>query len=300
MPAFVFLLLPILFWSGNYVLGRLTVGDGVDPYTISFFRWFIACLVILPLALPKIRQDLPQIKQHLPMLTFLAFLGICNYNLFLYIGLQSTTVTNAVLLNSLMPVMILITARVLLGSKTNSLQNLGILVSTVGALVIVSRGSLDTLLHLTVSSGDLWIITAAISWAIYSVLLVKRPAMHLLSFFAVTAMIGTCIQFPLYLLFSSKDLAELTTANWGAIIYMSLFASIGAFICWNAGIQRLGATTAGHFVHLLPVFSIFLSTLFLGEVMEGFHGIGIFLIFSGIGIATLLNKQLANRAQKTS
>lgn len=300
MPAFAYLLLPVLFWSGNYVLGRLTVGDGVDPYTISFFRWLIACLVILPLALPKIRQDFPQIKQHLPMLIFLAFLGICNYNLFLYIGLQSTTVTNAVLLNSLMPVMILITARVLLGSKTNSLQNVGILVSTLGAIVIVSRGSLDTLLHLTVSSGDLWIITAAISWAIYSVLLVKRPAMHLLSFFAVTAMIGTCIQFPLYLLFSPKNLDGLTIGNWSAIIYMSLFASIGAFICWNAGIQRLGATTAGHFVHLLPVFSIFLSTLFLGEVMEGFHGIGIFLIFSGIGIATLLNKRVANRSQRVS
>lgn len=300
MPAFAYLLLPILFWSGNYVLGRLTVGTGVDPYTISFFRWFIACLIILPFAYSKIKQDIAQIKQHLPMLVFLAFLGICNYNLFLYIGLQSTTVTNAVLLNSLMPVMILITARLLLGSKTNTLQNLGILVSTLGALVIVSRGSIDTLLHLTVSAGDLWIITAAVSWAIYSVLLVKRPPMHLLSFFSATAIIGTCIQFPLYLLFSSSNVTELSAGNWGAIIYMSLFASIGAFICWNAGILKLGATTAGHFVHLLPVFSIFLSTLFLGEVMQGFHGVGIFLIFSGIGIATILNKQIANRAQRSN
>ncbi|WP_417552409.1 DMT family transporter [Marinomonas fungiae] len=292
MPAFVYLLLPILFWSGNYVLGRLTVSDGIDPYTISFFRWSIACLLILPFAYKKIISDWGLIQKHWPMLLFFAFLGICNYNLFLYIGLTSTTVTNAVLLNSIMPVMILITARLLLGSKTSTLQNTGILISTIGAIVIVSRGSLDTFLHLTISSGDLWIISAAVSWAIYSVLLTKRPAMNILSFFAVTAIMGTCIQFPLFLVFSSSDVTALTSANWGAIVYMGIFASIGAFICWNIGVQKLGAAVAGHFVHLLPVFSIFLSVLFLGEQIESFHGIGILLIFTGIGIATILNQRV--------
>lgn len=296
MPAFVYLLLPILFWSGNYILGRLTVSDGIDPYTISFFRWSFACLLILPFAFPKIQRDWGLIKKHWPMLLFFGFLGICNYNLFLYIGLTSTTVTNAVLLNSIMPVMILITARLLLGSQTSKLQNTGIIISTLGALVIVSRGSLDTLLHLTVSKGDLWIIAAAVSWAVYSVLLVKRPAMHLLSFFAVTAIMGTCIQLPLFLLFSTSDVHTLTIANWGAIVYMGIFASIGAFICWNTGIQRLGAATAGHFIHLLPVFSIFLSILFLGESIQSFHGIGIMLIFSGIGIATILNQRIQNKS----
>jgi drug/metabolite transporter (DMT)-like permease len=296
MPAFVYLLLPILFWSGNYVLGRLTVSGGIDPYTISFFRWSFACLLILPFAYGKIRQDWPLVKQHWAMLVFFAWLGICNYNLFLYIGLTSTTVTNAVLLNSIMPVMILITARILLGNKTNFLQNAGILISTLGAIVIVSRGSLDTFLHLTVSKGDLWIVTAAVSWAIYSVLLIKRPPMHLLSFFAVTAIIGTAIQFPVYLFFSSTNIATLTTAHWGAIVYMAIFASIGAFICWNTGIQRLGAATAGHFIHLLPVFSIFLSVLFLNEAIQGFHGIGICLIFSGIAIATIVNQRFQRKA----
>ena len=298
MPAFAYLLLPILFWSGNYILGRATVSAGIDPYTISFFRWSFACLLIFPFAIKYICDDIHLIKKHFPMLVLLAFLGICNYNLFLYVGLTSTTVTNAVLLNSLMPVMILIMARVLLGSKTNKLQNTGILISTLGALVIVCRGSLETLLHLTISSGDLWIITAAVSWAIYSVLLTKRPPMHLLSFFAVTAMLGTSIQLPLFLLFATSDATELTISNWGAIIYMTLFASIGAFICWNIGIQKLGATTAGHFVHLLPVFSIFLSTIFLGETIHSFHGVGIFLIFSGIGIATILNQQVRKHTHR--
>lgn len=300
MPAFIYLLLPILFWSGNYVLGRLTVSDGIDPFTISFFRWTIACLLILPLAYPKIWQDRSLIKQHWPMLILFGFLGVCNYNLFLYIGLTSTSVTNAVLLNSLMPVMILITARILLGSSTSKLQNAGILISTLGAIVIVSRGSLDTLLHLTISKGDLWIITAAVSWAIYSVMISKRPAMNILSFFATTAIIGTLIQLPLYLLFSTSQLASLTTENWGAIIYMGIFASIGAFICWNLGIQKLGAATAGHFIHLLPVFSIFLSTLFLGERIEGFHGVGILLIFTGIATATILNQQVIKHSKQSS
>lgn len=292
MPAFVYLLLPVLFWSGNYVLGRLTISGGIDPFTVSFLRWTVACLLILPFAYQKIWHDRALIKQHWPILLLFAFLGICNYNLFLYIGLTSTTVTNAVLLNSLMPIMILITARILLGSRTSTLQNTGIIISTIGALVIVSRGSLDTLLHLSVSHGDLWIISAAISWAIYSVILTKRPAMHILSFFAVTALIGTLMQVPLFMILASSPLSELSLANWGAILYMGIFASIAAFLCWNMGVQKLGAATAGHFIHLMPVFSIFLSTLLLDEQIKSFHGIGIFLIFTGIGTATILNQQM--------
>ncbi|BFM49342.1 DMT family transporter [Marinomonas sp. THO17] len=294
MPAFVYLLLPILFWSGNYILGRMTVSNGVDPYSISFLRWSLACLIILPFAYQKLYQERHIIRQHWPLLALFGWLGICNYNLFLYIGLTSTTVTNAVLLNSIMPVMILIAARIILGSTTNRIQNTGILVSTLGAVIIVSRGSLDTLLHLTVSTGDLWILTAAVSWAIYSVMIIRRPKdMSLIGFFACTAIIGTLVQAPLFFLFAESSLSDLHAKDWGSIAYMGVFASIGAFLCWNIGIQKLGAATAGHFIHLLPVFSIILSVLLLGERLFQFHFIGIALIFSGILIATVLNNQVS-------
>jgi drug/metabolite transporter (DMT)-like permease len=192
-----------------------------------------------------------------------------------------------------MPVMILITARLLLGNKTSWLQNTGILISTVGAIAIVSRGSLDTLLHLSISQGDLWIIAAAVSWAIYSVMIARRPKeMSLIGFFACTALIGTLFQAPLFFLFGHSQLSSFTVGNWGTILYMGVFASVGAFLCWNIGIQKLGAATAGHFIHLLPVFSIGLSVLFLGETLFSFHYVGIALIFSGIFVATLLNKKL--------
>ncbi|WP_417527189.1 DMT family transporter [Marinomonas shanghaiensis] len=297
MPAFVYLLLPIFFWSGNYILGRITVSSGIDPFSISFLRWALACLIILPFAYHKLWSERHIIAKNWPLLVLFGWLGICNYNLFLYIGLTSTTVTNAVLLNSIMPVMILITARILLGSKTSWLQNAGILISTLGAITIVSRGSLDTFLHLSFSQGDLWIITAAISWAIYSVLIIKRPqGMSLIGFFACTALIGTAFQAPLFFLFSDSTLADFSLSNWAAILYMGLFASIGAFLCWNTGVQKLGAATAGHFIHLLPVFSIGLSVLFLDEILLSFHYVGILLIFSGIFVATVLNK----KQQKTT
>jgi len=296
MPSFIYLLLPILFWSGNYVLGRFTVSAGIDPYSISFLRWSLACLILLPFAYKKLWLERHIICQHWPLLTLFGFLGICNYSLFLYLGLASTTVTNAVLLNSVLPVMILIVARLLIGTKTTWLQNLGIIISTFGAIVIVSRGSLDTFLHLTVSQGDLWIIFAALSWAIYSVLITKRPKeMSLISYFACTAIIGTIIQFPLFLLFGHNLLADFTVANWGTIIYMAVFSSIGAFLCWNIGIQKLGTATAGQFIHLMPVFSIVLSVLFLGEILFSFHYVGIALIFSGIFVATFLNNRQKSR-----
>ena len=294
MPAFAYLLLPIFFWSGNYILGRITVSSGIDPFSISFLRWTLACLIILPFAYKKLWSERRIIANNWPLLALFGWLGICNYNLFLYIGLTSTTVTNAVLLNSIMPVMILITARILLGSKTSWLQNTGILISTLGGITIVSRGSLETFLHLSFSQGDLWIITAAISWAIYSVLIVKRPKdMSLIGFFACTALIGTFIQAPLFFLFGHSSLADLSVSNWGAIFYMGLFASIGAFLCWTTRVQKLGAATAGHFIHLLPVFSIGLSVIFLGENLLSFHYIGILLIFSGIFVATILSKKIA-------
>ncbi|MCB5161940.1 DMT family transporter [Marinomonas algarum] len=291
MPAFFYLLLPIFFWSGNYILGRITVSSGIDPYSISFLRWSLACLILLPFAYKKLWQERYIIQKNWPLLVLFGWLGICNYNLFLYIGLTSTTVTNAVLLNAIVPVMILLTARLLLGSRTTWLQNTGILVSTLGAVTIVSRGSLDTLFHLSFSRGDLWIITAAISWAIYSVMLTKRPqGMSLIGFFTSTAIIGTFIQaFPFYF-FGRSEFTDFTIGNWGTIAYMGVFSSIGAFLCWNIGIQKLGAATAGHFIHLLPVFSILLSVVFLGEQLQSFHYSGIALTFSGIFIATVLNK----------
>lgn len=292
MPAFIYLLLPILFWAGNYVLGRFTVSSGIDPYTISFLRWALACLILLPFSYKKLWQERHIIRQHWPLLSLFGFLGICNYSLFLYIGLTSTTVTNAVLLNAVLPVMILIVARLLLGNKTTALQNAGILISTFGAVVIVSRGSVDTLLHLTVSQGDLWIVFAALSWAIYSVLITKRPKdMSLIGYFSCTAILGTLIQLPLFLLFGQSQLYALTAGNWGTIIYMGVFSSIGAFLCWNIGIQKLGAATAGQFIHLLPVFSIILSVIFLGEILSSFHYVGVAFIFTGIFVATLLNKK---------
>ncbi|TYL48501.1 DMT family transporter [Marinomonas sp. IMCC 4694] len=292
MPAFAYLLLPIFFWSGNYILGRMTLSSGIDPFSISFLRWSLACLLILPFAYKKLWLEKQIIAKNWPLLMLFGWLGICNYNLFLYIGLSSTTVTNAVLLNSIMPMMILITARLLLGNKTSWLQNAGIIISTAGAVTIVSRGSLDTFLHLSFSRGDLWIIAAAVSWAIYSVMIIKRPkGMSLLGFFACTALIGTAFQAPLFFLFGTSTLSEFTFSNWAAIIYMGIFASIGAFLCWNIGIQKLGAPTAGHFIHLLPVFSIGLSVVFLEEQLLSFHYRGIALIFTGIFVATVLNKR---------
>jgi drug/metabolite transporter (DMT)-like permease len=207
-----------------------------------------------------------------------------------YIGLSTTSVTNAVLLNSVMPVIILITARIILGQTTTGLQNTGILLSTIGALEIVSRGDYETLMNLTVSMGDLWIITAAISWAVYSVLIVKKPkTLSTLGFFASTALIGTAIQAPIAFFFAEQTFTDISQSNWLTILYMAVFASIGAFLCWNIGIQKLGAATAGHFIHLMPIFSILLSVIFLDEAFYQYHTIGMVLIFSGIFIATFLN-----------
>ncbi|TDO98263.1 DMT family transporter [Marinomonas balearica] len=290
--AYTFLLFSIVFWSGNYVLGRLTLSEGMDPYTLSFFRWFLACAFLLPFTYRTLVNERKILMQNLPLLTLMGVLGVCNYNLFLYIALTTTTVTNAVLLNSLMPILILLVARILLGARTSKLQNIGIAVSTIGATTIVSRGSLDTLLHLTITKGDMWVITAVTSWALYSVLLSKRPKkMSLYAFFTSTAIIGTLAQAPIYAIFGTQSILDIPDHNWLVLLYMALFASIAAFICWNKGIEKLGPATAGHFIHLMPVFSIALSIPLLGEQFHVFHMVGVAFILGGILTATILNKK---------
>ncbi|ADZ92478.1 DMT family transporter [Marinomonas mediterranea] len=291
--AYIFPLLSIVFWSGNYVLGRITLNQGMDPYTMSFLRWLLACAFLLPFTYKAILRERQIIKDCLPLLILMGGLGVCNYNLFLYIALTTTTVTNAVLLNSLMPILIMLVARILLGSRTSPLQNLGIAISTIGAAVIVSRGSIDTLLHLTITHGDMWVVAAVSSWALYSVLLSKRPkAMSLYAFFSVTAIIGTLIQAPIYLAFGTHSVAELTANNWLVLLYMASFASIAAFICWNKGIEKIGPASAGHFIHLMPIFSVALSIPLLGETLETFHLLGVIFILSGILTATVLNNRI--------
>jgi drug/metabolite transporter (DMT)-like permease len=284
---YLLLVLTTLFWSGNFVLGR-AVHAVFTPFALSFWRWAVALAILLPFAWSSLRQQLPLIRRHGPILLLLSVLGVVNFNTFVYLGLQSTTATNAVIMVSITPVLIVALSFLLLRQTVTGWQALGIGVSLAGVLVIVGRGDAEALLARQFNPGDLWVLAAAISWALYSVCLRWRPAgLQPLDFQATTMLIGVMILTPLY----AWDLAQgrtiaINAATVGSILYLALFPSILAYIFWNRAVVELGANRTGQFLHLMPAFGAVLSMIFLGERLHGFHAAGIALIALGIWLAT--------------
>ena len=285
---YLLLVLTTLFWSGNFVLGR-AVHTVFTPFTLSFWRWAVALVILLPFVATSLRGQAPLVRRRWPILLLLSVLGVVNFNTFVYIGLQTTTATNAVIMLSVTPVLIVALSFLLLRQTVTGWQAAGIGVSLAGVLFIVSRGNLEALLARQFNPGDLWILAAVFSWALYSVCLRWRPAeLKPLAFQAATMLIGVALLTPLY----GWDLAQgqtfvVNVATVASIGYLALFPSILAYIFWNRAVAELGANRTGQFLHLMPAFGAVLSMLFLGERRHDFHGIGIALIATGIYLATV-------------
>jgi drug/metabolite transporter (DMT)-like permease len=283
--AWLLMLAPPLFWSGNFVIGRAVHGM-VPPVALAFWRWAGAFAVALPFAWPHLGRDLPVLRRHWAMTLLLSVTGVAAFNTMAYIGLQSTTALNAILLQSVLPLCIIAWVAVLFGERPGPAQTLGILVSLAGVAVIAGQGSLQTLATLSFNPGDLWVIGAVICYALYSALLRKRAPVHQLSFLLASFAIGTLSLLPVY----AAELAEGRFIRWGvpalsAIVYVAIFPSFLAYLAFNRGVELIGAGRAGQYVHLMQVFGTILAVVFLGEIFHMFHAVGIALIAAGLLLA---------------
>ncbi|MBL8258291.1 MAG: DMT family transporter [Candidatus Competibacteraceae bacterium] len=289
---YLLLVLTTLFWSGNFVLGR-AVHAVFTPFALSFWRWALALALLLPFVWASLRSQGALLRRHWPILLLLSVLGVVNFNTFVYIGLQNTTATNALIMLSITPVLIVGLSFFLLRQTVTIWQGLGIVVSLAGVLVIVGRGDWRTLLARQVNPGDLWVLAAVFSWALYSVCLRWRPAaLEPLNFQAATMVFGTLILAPLYAWDLERGhLIAVNAATVGTILYLALFPSILAYIFWNRAVAELGANRTGQFLHLMPAFGAVLSMIFLGERLYAFHAAGIALIALGIWLATACRRR---------
>lgn len=284
--AWLLMMLPPLFWAGNAVLGRAVAGS-VPPIGLAFWRWFLGMLVVLPFAWPHLRHDITPILARWKSVLLLGTLGIGIYNTLQYIALNTTTALNCVMLQSSMPVMIVLMSLVLFRDRIGAMQGVGIAVSLVGAMTLISHGDPGTLLGLELNAGDVWMLAAVVIYAAYTTLLRRRPAIHGLSFVVVTFAIGAVELLPFYVWESlSGHPVQASGITLLAVGYTVLFPSIAAYLCFNRAVELLGPNTAGLAIHLVPVFGSLLAILFLGEQPHLFHGIGIALIAAGILLAT--------------
>lgn len=284
-----------LFWAGNSIVAR-GARELVPPVALSFWRWTLALLLLLPAAWPHLRRDAAALRRSWPIVAVLGALGIGAFNTLLYTGLQTTSAVNGLLLQSIQPGLILLLGVLLFGERARIAQVLGMALSVAGALIIVSRGDPATLLRLGANRGDLVIACAVVVWSIYSVLLRKRPAVHPLSFLAATMAVGVFAVAPFYVWeVAGGRLIAARPESWLAIAYVCVFPSLIAYLFYNRGIELIGSAATGLYLNVMPVMGAILAVLFLGEEIHSHHVVGVTLIGIGILCATRAGASPATR-----
>jgi drug/metabolite transporter (DMT)-like permease len=255
--------------------------------TLSFLRWSLAFLIVLPFAWKHLLRDWAAIRAHLGMMVLLSVTGIGAFNTMQYWALEHTQALNTLLLQSAGPLFVAGWALVLLGSRLTLAQAGGIVLSLAGVLVILLHGDLTTLKNIEFNRGDLIFIVALAVFGLYSVLSLKQPKIHGLSFVGFTFGCGAAALIPLVIweLFT-RPLMQLNTANLLTLFYIAVFPSTLAYLCFNRGVQLIGANRAAPFFHVVPVFGAAMAIVFLGEHPQAFHVIGFALVLIGVFVAS--------------
>lgn len=284
---YLLLTLTVLFWAGNFVLGR-GLHEAVPPIALSFWRWVVALAILLPFTAGALWTKRRAVVRAWKMLALFGVLGVAGFSTLVYVGLQTTTATNGVLLNTLNPVLIILISWVFLRQHLHRWQTFGVALALLGALIIVTRGDLEILRALHFAPGDLFVLTGVACWAIYTVCLRWRPAgLDPLTFLGATVFIGVAAIAPFYLWeLGSGASMRLTPEVAGSVLYLGLFPSVLAYIFWNRAVAEVGARTAGLFMYLMPVFGVLLSLIFLQESLHLFHLAGMALVLTGVYMAT--------------
>lgn len=296
MP-YLLLTLSTVLWSGNFILSRALYND-IPPAAFVFWRWVIAVVVLAPIALPRLRQGWPILRANLKLICICGFLGVTLFNFLIYSAMHTTTAINGALVNSVVPVFIIMFARIFYGEKVSLRQHIGIALSLVGVMTIILQGDLGRLRTLAFNRGDLLVLVAAIGWALYSIALRRYPqGLNPFLFLFAIGICGLIFLIPFYAYeIAAGSLMVVNTSTFITLAYVGIFASVVAFMFWNSGLRAVGPHLGGQFVHLMPVFSTILAVIFLGERLHGFHFAGVSLVFTGILCATLRTKSLPEAA----
>ena len=282
--AYIFLILATLFWSGNFIVGKAASFLEIPPFTLNFYRWSFAWLILAPFTLKEIFKKRKYILDNIKLISILGITSITIFNSIVYYSLNFTQVISGVLMISTIPVMIIFFCWVFKIEKTNFHQILGVIFSLLGVVVIVTKADIGKLLNLNFNKGDLWMVVAMFSWAMYSALLRKKKfELSQISLLQMIISTGLILLLPAYLI--EMALGHRLNVHLPFILtlsYVVIFPGLASFIFWIKGISIIGSNRSGIFLHLIPIFSTILAILIFGEKFMIFHLIGAIFIIAGI------------------
>ena len=286
--AYLMLTLCAFFWSGNFIVGKFATLYDVPPLTLNFFRWLIVWAILIPFTAKDILINIKIIKEKFYSILLMSITSISIFNSVVYYSLNFTQVLNGALMISTIPVLIMFISFIFSVEKINLNQVLGLILSITGVVIIITQLEFSRLIHLDLNKGDLWILVAMLSWAIYSTMLkTHKTGLNYLTFISVIVTVGLIFLFPQFLFeFYNQELIKFNFAFFLIISYVVLFAGLGAYIFWNKAVLIVGPSRAGIFLHLMPVFSSFMAIFLLNEKFMNFHIFGAIAIVLGIYLSS--------------
>ncbi len=293
IKAYIMLVCATLFWSGNFIVGKLAFLENIPPLSLVFYRWSLVWFILLPFTFKEILKHKEIILNNLPILFFLGFTSVGLFNSFTYLSLIHTQVINSTLFNTAIPAVIILLCFLFKIEKTNKFQILGLIISVLGIISIITKLDIKIFLSLNFNKGDIIMIGGVITWGIYSTLLKKKKfTLPLLTLVHVICTFGLICVFPQFFYeFSQGQFIEFNTNLFYILIFLALFPSIGSYYCWAGAVSIIGANRAGIFLSLIPLFSTIMAISFYKEQFQFFHLIGAILIILGLFLS---NKEIKN------
>lgn len=285
--------LATLIWSGNFVISR-GVSQQIPPVSLAFYRWVLATILIAPIAWNKFKKEKELIRNNWKYLFWVALTGIALFNTFVYVAGHYTSAINMALIGTTSsPIFATIMAIIFLRERLNAFRIIGILLCVSGIVLLLSKGSWQNLASFTFSIGDLWVLAGALAFAIYNILVRKKPAgISSINFLFIIFLLGTLLLFPAYIVeLNITGPVQWNGSLYGSIIYLGLGTSVISFLCWNAALQKLGTGTTVLFGNLIPIFSTLEAVWLLGEQINSIHLMSGLLVIGGLVIANTMQNR---------
>ena len=280
-------------WSGNFIIAR-DLNDSIPPVSLAFWRWIVAVTVFLPFALKPLIAEKNILRKHIPYLSVTSLLGITVFNTLIYFAGHTTTAVNLSLISITFPVFIVILSRFVFGELISLHKGFGIILVVAGVVILITKGNITRLLNISFAVGDIWMLLAAIIFAVYSILLKRKP--EELSIWALqlsTFILGLIFLFPFFIWeHMMVPAGKFDTKTIGSILYVGIFASLSAFVLWNKAIVKVGPSKAGMIYYTLPLFSGISAHFFLNESVSAIHFYSALLIVAGIFTANYESKKI--------
>lgn len=293
--AYTLLFLTTIFWGGNVVIGKLALGH-VSPMVLNAARWSIALVILSVLGWRRFRQDWSRLRPRFMYLMLLGAVGFSGFNIALYSAVVYTSGVNVSIEQAGIPILILLANYLLFGERAPPAQIAGFLVSFIGVTITASHGDFWRLLSLDLNIGDLIMIGGILAYACYTVGLRLRPDVHWQSLMIPLLIGATLVSIPSLWFEAAQDAIILPDARgWAIILYAVIFPSILGQIFFVRGVELIGASRAGLFVNLVPVFGMLLSLLVLREEFHLYHAVALVLVLGGIWIAETSALRAARR-----